>query len=625
MAVSVPTAVVAPPRPHAPVVEERADGGQVVVSNPGQPRQLKRLTIEVPPGAKPGETQLRVTPGDTDFSLQIVVPHGAAAGDRLVLAESNDGDWACRVLQRQSDGSTGPRVRQFAGSAPPPQPSVASAVEAPPGRMPSPATRERPMTIFLTHPEIDDDGVYDDIVKTARASGSFVSDKLRRGAAPPLKVLGLITTEEIAEGEELLRIPAGIHVSPATCRQLMPELWNAVEAHKRISESRRTETALTACTAELLRFASAHQGLRSATVGRCWRMPTVWPFYSEALLGENFESHPYWKALCHRDMLRAVFEPSCEAEHARTMAGDSIAIWELIMEDDIIREIIPDGEAGLFLQAKLCLLSREFGTPHGSALVPVVDFCNHSENPGVHQSWDLQTDTFVVKALRAHKAGEEICITYGRHSCPILWRTYGFVLPPRQEPRWTFACQACEFQHWCSTNKDDCEGAHAGELAAALGESFPVMAELQLESEGLTDSIRAILRAGKSTGCNAEAMLRGFVADRLELYGKDLRLQPPLAALRRARNAEPQSGAWWDAVDEEDPISMDQVSAGSLEEQALWIKMSEYLCLTVHVEALDLSLGRHAREELCLEPAVGLSRALLDFRKERDEEQAAGK
>jgi len=295
------------------------------------------------------------------------------------------------------------------------------------------------------------------------------------------------------------------------------------------------------------------------------------------------------------------------------------------MEDDSIKEITPDGEAGLFLQAKLCLLSREFGTPHGSALVPICDFCNHSNNPGAHQSWDLQTDTFVVKALRAHRAGEEICITYGMHSCPILWRTYGFVLPPRQEPRWTFACQVCEFQHWCRNNNESNEGAHARELAEALEDDFPAMAELQVESDELTDSIRAILRAGNSTGCNAEAMLRGFLADRLELFGKDPQLHPLLAALRRARDAEPRNGAWWDAMDEEGSALPDQVSARSLEEQALWVKMSEYLCLTVHVEALDLSLGRHTREELCLEPAVGVCRALLEFRNERDEKQAAGK
>merc|ERR1712008_421358 len=298
------------------------------------------------------------------------------------------------------------------------------------------------------------------------------------------------------------------------------------------------------------------------------------------------------------------------------MAGDSIAVWELLMEDDIIREIIPDGEAGLFLQAKLCLLSREFGTPHGSALVPVADFCNHSDNPGVHQTWDLQTDTFIVKALRAHRAGEEICITYGRHSCPILWRTYGFVLPPHQEPRWTFSCQVCELQHWCHNRKTSNEGAHAGELAEALGESFPAMAELQLESDGLTASIRATLRAGNSTAGNAETMLRGFLADRLELYGKDPRLQSSLAALHRARGAEPRHGAWWDAVDKEGSGSPDEVSAGSIEEQALWVKMSEYLCLTVHVEALDLSSGQQTREELCLEPAVGMCRALLEFREQ---------
>ncbi|CAK0819867.1 unnamed protein product [Prorocentrum cordatum] len=112
-------------------------------------------------------------------------------------------------------------------------------------------------------------------------------------------------------------------------------------------------------------------------------------YICEALLCERFDGHPHWRGLADGEAYQALLEPSGEGAHARLMGGDACATHDLVaggLAAEDIAPVLPD--SGLFLAARLCLLTREFGTPHGSALVPVVDLCNHSSEPGVHQRWD---------------------------------------------------------------------------------------------------------------------------------------------------------------------------------------------------------------------------------------------
>merc|ERR1712070_925645 len=47
----------------------------------------------------------------------------------------------------------------------------------------------------------------------------------------------------------------------------------------------------------------------------------------------------------------------------------------------------------------------------------------------------------IITADRAHAPGEQIFISYGLRPNPLLFRNYGFTLPPDMEPSWCFVLQ----------------------------------------------------------------------------------------------------------------------------------------------------------------------------------------
>lgn len=622
----------------------------------GKPRQFR---VEVPEGVEPGKTKLRLKPGDS--ALLLTVPEGAVPGDLLVLTEGTDGTWACYLSRGTSavlansdqkvhscnvrkgevqiplgaiPGKTKLQVtlhRLHPKSEEEMECSAESAAEtfvltvpqeAQPGdrvevstegtgkvllrilrqnscldrrddsqthgSMGETKSRTAPLSLALTHLEVDSDACFNSMVEAVRdIAGSFVSPKLARGTAPALAIPGMVAQEPIEKDEVLIRMPAGLHISPETCRQVMPHLFAAVEALPSVSEGRRVEVALTACVAAVLRAIAFDLEIVA---------PTLWLPYAEVLLGERFDAHPYWRSLSDKEVSR-VFEPSGEAAYARMMAGDAIALHELIVEGVRPEVLGPNFEIGLFLQARLCLLTREFDTPRGSALVPILDLCNHSAtNPGAHQSWDLANDAMVVRALRAHQAGEEIYISYGALSSPLLLRTYGFAVPPDEEPAWTYAFQASELQHLCGRSQ-----VEYGTVAAHLSDQFPQLSEVHLDARHVTEHLLLVLGACAKGGGDAVALLGEFCTHKIAKYERDPDLGPALAALMRVRERDICSSAWW--------TELPQPRMGSDQEQALWVKMSEFLCLTAHTEALAFASG-HLPEERCLAAAAGLRRGL---------------
>merc|ERR1719387_612794 len=52
----------------------------------------RKIMVVIPAGAKPGETQMKVDPGGSDYLL-VTVPVGAVPGDSLVLVEEDSGTW----------------------------------------------------------------------------------------------------------------------------------------------------------------------------------------------------------------------------------------------------------------------------------------------------------------------------------------------------------------------------------------------------------------------------------------------------------------------------------------------------------------------------------------------------
>merc|ERR1712232_371493 len=61
------------------------------------------------------------------------------------------------------------------------------------------------------------------------------------------------------------------------------------------------------------------------------------------------------------------------------------------------------------------------------------------ETPGLR--WNVDATAMVVYAVRDHAVGEELCISYGPKSNPLLFRDYGFTVCPQSEPCWEYILQ----------------------------------------------------------------------------------------------------------------------------------------------------------------------------------------
>merc|ERR1712232_293445 len=185
--------------------------------------------------------------------------------------------------------------------------------------------------------------------------------------------------------------------------------------------------------------------------------------------------------------------------------------------------------------ARLCLLSREFKTPAGTALVPLVDFANHSAaNPAAQQSWctdDELGDAMVVRAIRDIAAGEAVTICYGMFSNPQLLRSYGFCVPPSEEPTWTYACPVSDLQKICGELSSWMPAA----AASALGEAFPELAEVHFEIQRLSPGLLTALDALEGAGAEAIPFLREFCLREMKRYETDPSLAAAMENVRAAR------------------------------------------------------------------------------------------
>jgi len=142
---------------------------------------------------------------------------------------------------------------------------------------------------------------------------------------------------------------------------------------------------------------------------------------------------------------------------------------------------------------------------------------------------------------------------------------------------------------------------------------------LDLEIRRVDDTTRIALQACDQNGHDPVEFLRALCTHFRAQYEADEPLQPALNALRRARALDPSSSAWWrygeEAAVQAFCSAMPSGSAGSradrdFAQNALRVKMSEYLCLVAHIEAMDLISGA-AQAESCLDRASELRRPLL--------------
>ncbi|CEM07993.1 unnamed protein product [Vitrella brassicaformis CCMP3155] len=245
-----------------------------------------------------------------------------------------------------------------------------------------------------------------------------------------------------------------------------------------------------------------------------------------------------------------------------------------------------------FMRATALLQSRSMAVANGLGdVVPCgADLLNHAPSRFANARWqfDAVVDSLQVNASRAIAAGEEIVISYGDRSNPQLFLSFGFTLPPTLEPFQTFkAGTAAALHKW--------------EEGAAIDPSCKV-GVVELSTGGPRDEftkLNAHLNAHKkgSAWLVWEALLTRFQRE----YEKDPLLRPAMEQLRANRQAHKDSPIWWSAAkrsgdgktfDWDRGVDVSVVDAPSVEHtHAVRVKMSEYLCVTAHLEAIQMHKG----------------------------------
>lgn len=425
------------------------------------------------------------------------------------------------------------------------------------------------------------------LLSAASSAGCYWNPKLVRAPAPPLHVPGVVAREPLQEGEVLCRVPASLHLSAHACSRSAPSIFEACEALPSQDPDRRAEAARVLCVALLLRDQA---GADAASGG--WQPPELWQRWAQIVKDLDFFDHPYRQLLMADATLAEELAPSAEVAHVRAQAEYVLEVHRCVQEH--VAEAVVGQHVGveLFVQAWLCLLSRSFGSPLGSAVVPLVDFFNHHATPTAEQHWEPGEEgtegavaeprgrepIVLVTAAKGHEAGEE----------ELAW-TYTF-----EESRMQAVC----LELGCQDMAAKCEELPNIHLDAALV-TDTLAAFLAACSE--LQAVEPMDVAGAAAG--GGTLLRHLCSDAKRNYEQDPALQSCIEALRCLRcdpaPASAARGDWWNCRTNVEEIREKAAS------DAIRVKMSEYLCLAAHLEAMD-----GAPEERCLAFASNLRQDL---------------
>jgi len=546
-------------------------------------KESNTTQVMVPASASMHDLNLVVDVGEA-AKVEVRVPESALPGDMLELWRATTSEpeggaqWRCRLLQEPVG----------------PERSSPSDIE----------NLAQLRSLDVGHMDLSAEQAFQELKDAMSAAGGFVSHKLRRGSVPPLNIPGLIAAEHVDDDEELCRIPARVHISPLTTKEVAPDLWGSIHAVRDLPSPRRDEAAQAVFITHLLKHVMpARTGSSSGKESPAaesqephrWlekvdaSVRQVWESYARSLLLENFTTHPYLRVARDPWAWEEEMTPSPLLEHIREMAEDVIATHSTISRacpDPHIGESI---DLEVFLHARLCKLSRVFQTGIDSTLVPVADLFNHTpgERMGVVWRWDPEAQAMVLKTCRAHEPGEELLDSYGPRSNPLLFQTYGFTQTPSWEPAWSY-----------------CVGAT---LARPVLEHFlppsQAKAPLVLDTRRMEDSLVTALNTVTVVGRCPEEFLRMLCARCYTPYMRSSLMQAPIEALSRARALSPASADWWAHL----PRGSEQL----VELEDVRVKMSEYLCLTAYLEVVGFSAGDPKLDEsLCLAAAAPLRKVL---------------
>ncbi|CAJ1391013.1 unnamed protein product [Effrenium voratum] len=324
--------------------------------------------------------------------------------------------------------------------------------------------------------------------------------ELRRTQA---QVPGIVVDQAVVSGTVLLRVPRDCHFCRPRCQEEMPNVYDACEALPSADPEKRAEAADALCMARLLLDAQQPKGNRSLAV------PVVWQAMADALLvAEDFSEHPYMAAMQGRC---PDGPPSAEKELISAQAQYVRTVYSCLRALDTA-EVPEELDEGLFLLSWLLLLSRRFAGPEGSTLVPGVDFLNHSSQPNASSDWDEDSGAIVVTTLQDLKPGDEVLISYGCLSNPLLFRTYGFTLPCALEPTWTCTFGQAELAEVCNATPE-LEG----------------LPNLHLDAKLVTQELAQLLQAWPGAGQALRALLARRLAKTPPESRRQLQNRPALS------------------------------------------------------------------------------------------------
>jgi len=608
--------------------------------------EKRSVTVEVPPGATPNSTVLQVAVGD-GRSLKLKVPGNALPGDRIKLVKGSNGEWACHVVKVRSPGASS------AADESAPQGSHASAreaeadsvftltcevpIDATPGttrlRVDQGGSQDpllvlvperalggdkleirkdasgswdvrvlRVQTSVSLDPvdmDVDQDGLFAEMVAAARKAGGFVNEKILRGSAPPLNIMGVVAQGRIEANEEICVMPSGIFLSGASCESAMPALYKAVLNLTSLAVGKRKESALIACVASILghvrRKVTGEGDEDWELIAKDEACAKLWTTYCHMLLGEAYAEMPLWHVVEDSESMKQLLEPSMEHQDMSAIGGDVVKTHEIICKGVDEKLLGPGFSLGVFMHARLAILSRAFSTGRGTSLVPVTDLFNHTSSPSAVWEWQEERDAHVLVSKQVHEPGEEILISYGKRSNNCLFRTYGFTLPPSLEPVWTY-----------TLNVNDPWGIHRKYLPEHQSGLV-----IELDSGVCKDSLITAINGCLEARTKPYDFVRDLCRIPMGLFEKDPRLKRPMIALRKVREVNPTSAAWW-TIDDALQVSVDEGSSlpSRWHESAIHLKMSEYLCLLAHFEALECLEGTKLPEH-CLEAATAMREILV--------------
>uniref|UniRef100_A0A7S4V2G5 SET domain-containing protein n=1 Tax=Alexandrium monilatum TaxID=311494 RepID=A0A7S4V2G5_9DINO len=465
--------------------------------------------------------------------IRIVVPADAQPGDTLLLTRGQaEGHWSCKVQPMTHD------------------------VAAPPAVAPE-----------------DDLARHQRLWSAIMDAGGAWSSKLARGTSPALTVPGVVATEPIAAGEELGSVPSSLFLSAEAVRKKAPELCRAVDALPP-----QEHTGLPAQVTIMVQLLVAAEERRAAGRAASGCL-TVWEAFADVLACETLADHPYRLALRDPKSFRSLLDPSPEAELVERVAWGVLARYEVIVQKVEPAMLGHGFTAERFLRAWLLLVTRAFETGGArTTLVPGMDSFNHRpQRAGVQVYWDADAGTMRVKATRDIARGEEVFISYGDLCNPMLYRTYGFTLPPAEEPGWTCVLMPAAAQHILKAHLPP---AHAAKI-------------IEFDSRRLHPTVVGALKAaqskGRETGDEGEAsraLLEELLRFRIAAYLQDVLLKPTRESLERVGDGGESHWASWDVILAGADAA--RLSAGGAAvTDALRVKASGYLCLAAHLEALD--------------------------------------